>query len=43
MTAPAIRLNPNLQMTRTTISGSQFCVVIDDFLADPHALIACSS
>ncbi len=39
MIAPTVRLNPDLEVNRLSISGDDFCVVIDEFLADPHALI----
>lgn len=39
MTARTVRLNPDLEINRLPISGDDFCVVIDNFLADPHALI----
>lgn len=40
-----IRLNPNLEVTRQEIADDAFCVIVDDFLMDPHALIdyACES
>lgn len=34
-----IRLNPDLRPTRHTIGDDAHCIVIDDFLLDPHALI----
>ena len=34
-----IRVNPNLEIQREQISETDFCVVVDDFLKDPQALI----
>ena len=34
-----IRLNPNPDIQRERISETEFCVVVDNFLEDPHALI----
>ena len=34
-----IRLNPHAEIRRETISGDQYCVIVDDFLRDPHELI----
>lgn len=36
---PIIRLNPNAEIARQTIAEDVFCIIIDDFLEDPHALI----
>jgi len=46
MTAlPNLRLNPDPQLRRQAIGDNQFCVIVDDFLANPEALIeiACAS
>jgi len=34
-----IRVNPQLDIRRETISEVQHCVVVDDFLQDPHGLV----
>ena len=39
MSAPAVRVNPDSEVKRLPISGDDFCVVVDDFLVDPRALI----
>lgn len=36
---PTIRLNPAAEIRRQTIAEDTFCVVVDDFLEDPEALI----
>ncbi len=38
-TQQTIALNPSLSMTRHRISDAEWCVVVDDFLAEPDALI----
>lgn len=40
-----IALNPNLRIMRRPISDTEFCVVVDNFLANPQALIeyACAN
>jgi len=34
-----IRVNPRAEIRRETISGDQYCVIVDDFLQDPHGLV----
>jgi len=34
-----IRLNPHAKIRRETISEDQHCVIVDDFLQDPHELV----
>ncbi len=34
-----IRINPQLDVRRETISEDHYCVIIDDFLQDPHELV----
>jgi hypothetical protein len=36
---PTIRLNPDAEIRRQTIAEEVFCVIVDDFLEDPHALV----
>lgn len=36
---PIIRLNPSAEIRRQTIAEDTFCVIVDDFLEDPAALI----
>lgn len=36
---PFLRLNPAATLRREQITDTTFCVVVDDFLADPHALV----
>lgn len=36
---PLLRINPAANLRREPISGDDFCVVVDDFLADPDALV----
>ena len=34
-----IRINPQLNIRREAISEDQYCVIVDDFLQDPHGLV----
>ncbi|MCH7823027.1 MAG: hypothetical protein IIA07_13530 [Proteobacteria bacterium] len=34
-----IRVNLHAEIRRETISGDQYCVIVDDFLRDPHELV----
>ncbi len=36
---PVIRINTDAEIRREAISEDQYCVVIDDFLQDPHELV----
>ena len=36
---PIIRINTDAEIRREAISEDQYCVVIDDFLQDPHELV----
>jgi len=36
---PEIRINTQAEIRRETISEDQYCVVVDDFLQDPHELV----
>ncbi len=36
---PGIRINTDASIRRETISGDQYCVIVDDFLKDPHELV----
>lgn len=36
---PTIRLNPSAEIRRQDIADDAFCVIVDDFLEDPDALI----
>ena len=38
-TLPKIRINSNASIRREEISENQHCVIVDDFLQDPHALV----
>ena len=38
-TQPRIRINTDANIRRVAISEDQHCVVVDDFLRDPHALV----
>jgi hypothetical protein len=38
-TIPVIRINPDASLRREQISANDFCVVVDDFLADPGMLV----
>jgi hypothetical protein len=44
MAIPLVRLNPRAELRREQITATDFCVIVDDFLAEPHALVeyACS-
>ena len=35
----AIRINASAEIRRETISENQYCVIVDDFLQDPHRLV----
>jgi hypothetical protein len=35
----AIRINPQAEIRRETIFGKQYCVIVDDFLRDPHEIV----
>lgn len=36
---PLIRINPEAPLRREQISETEFCVIVDDFLKDPHSLV----
>ncbi len=36
---PIIRINSHAEIRRETITEGQFCVVVDDFLQDPHEIV----
>ena len=36
---PSIRINTDVSIRRETISEDQHCVIVDDFLQDPHRLV----
>ena len=36
---PRIRINADASIRRKAISGDHYCVIVDDFLQDPHELI----
>ena len=38
-TLPCIRLNGDLEIRRQPIGDGDFCVIVDEFLADPEALV----
>ena len=35
----AIQINPHVEIRRETISRNQYCVIVDDFLQDPHEVV----
>jgi hypothetical protein len=42
-TIPLLELNPEASIRREPISANEFCVVVDDFLKDPNALVEYAS
>ena len=36
---PLVRINPEAKLRREPIAGSAFCIVVDDFLANPEMLV----